>query len=131
MVAREDDIEKLRVQRYQDQKGLFLVHTWRPSMTPGQVADIVMWLHQHGESPLSKGEIERVEYQLGPKFFKTPQVKTNSGDQYRIEVSAYGPMLCLARVFLRGQTEPILLERYVNFEEAPNKALQRTADRRR
>jgi len=134
VVAKEEDIERLRLRRYQDQKGLFLVHTWRPSMTPGQVADIVIWLHQHGDGPLSRGEIEKVEYQLGPKFFKKPQVKKNAGDQYRMEVSAYGPMLCLAKVFLRGQTEttePILLERYVNFEEAPNKALQRTADRRR
>ncbi len=125
------DIESLRIRRYEEQQGLFLVHTWRPSMTPGQIADIVIWLHQHGEGPLSKGEIEKVEYQLGPKFFKSPQIKTNASEQYRIEVSAYGPMLCIAKVFLRRQEEPILLYRYINFEEAPNKALQRTAYRRR
>ncbi len=45
MVVGGADLEKIRLQRYQDQKGLFLVHTWRPSMTPGQVADIVIWLH--------------------------------------------------------------------------------------
>jgi prokaryotic YEATS domain len=118
--AEGDNIEKVRVQRYQDQKGLFLVHTWRPSRTHGQIADIVIWLHQHGKGPLTKDEIEKVEYHLGPKFFKTPQVKTNAHDQYKIEVSAYGPMLCLARIFIKGQAEPILVERYVNFEETPN-----------
>jgi len=120
------DIETIRIRRYQEQQGLFLVHTWRPSMTPGQVADIIIWLHQHGDGPLSRNKIEKVEYQLGPKFFKSPQIKTNASEQYRIEVSAYGPMLCLAKVFVKGQIEPILLERYINFEEAPNKALQRT-----
>lgn len=118
-----DSLESQRIQKYERQQGLFLVHSWRPSLTPGQVADIVIWLHQHGEGPLTQGEVERVEYELGPMFFDKPQIKTNSNDLFRLDVSAYGPMLCLARVFLKGQSEPILLERYVNFEETPNRAL--------
>jgi len=113
----ENDLESLRVAKYQEQQGLFLVHTWRPSITPRQVADIIIWLHQHGNGPLLKGEVEKVEYEFGRKFFSEPQVKRNSKEFFRIEVSAYGPMLCLARVFLKGQKEPLILERYVNFEE--------------
>ncbi|MCE5252414.1 hypothetical protein LLG96_19610 [bacterium] len=111
----EDDLEKKRKKSYEEKKGLFLVHSWRPSITPGQVADIVIWLQQHGEGPLSKGIIDKVEYQLGPKFFKHPMIKTNQCDSFRLEVSAYGPMLCLARVYIEGEKEPLLLERYINF----------------
>jgi hypothetical protein len=113
----ESDLELERRRRYELQKGLFIVHTWRPSTTLGQVADIVIWLHQHGQAPLSKGYVEKVEYQLGSKFFAAPVVKTNVNEQFKLEVSAYGPMLCLARVFLKETKEPIILERYINFEE--------------
>ncbi|OHC00076.1 MAG: hypothetical protein A3G70_06245 [Planctomycetes bacterium RIFCSPLOWO2_12_FULL_39_13] len=125
----EEDLETMRIKSYEDKTGLFLVHTWRPSFTPDQVADIVIWLQQHGEGPLSNGNVEKVEYQLGPKFFKQSKVKTNQSDSFRLEVSAYGPMLCLARVYIKGKQEPLLLERYINFEETPNKALQPTAKR--
>ena len=116
-----DDLEEQRKECYRIRKGLFIVHAWRPSMAHQQFADIVIWLNQHGEGPLSQGAVEKVEYQLGPKFFKTPQVKTNADEQFKLEVSAYGPMLCLARVFLRGETEPIVLERYIDFGEVPSK----------
>jgi hypothetical protein len=121
-----DPLESQRVEKYEKQQGLFLVHSWRPSRTPGQVADIVIWLHQHGEGPLSEGRVEKVEYELGPKFFSTPQTKTNADDLFRIEVSAWGPMLCMARVFVKDMPTPVILERYVNFEEAPNKELKAT-----
>ena len=112
----DENLENQRIQKYEKKQGLFLIHSWRPSLTTGQVADIVIWLHQHGDGPLTRGEVEKVEYELGHKFFDEPQVKTNAKDFFRLEVSAYGPMLCLARVFLKRQTEPIILERYVNFE---------------
>lgn len=115
--ANGNDLETQRIKSYKDKKGLFLVHTWRPSSMSGQVADIVVRLQQHGKGPLTNGNIEKVEYQLGPKFFKHPQVKTNKCDSFKIEVSAYGPMLCLARVYIKGEQSPILLERYINFDE--------------
>ncbi len=125
----ETNLEERRIKSYEDNKGLFLVHTWRPSFTTDQVADIVIWLQQHGKGPLSEGKVEKVEYQLGDKFFNGPKVKTNISESFRLEVSAYGPMLCVARVYIKDDTAPIILERYVNFEEAPNKALQPTAKR--
>lgn len=118
-------LEEVRIRTYKDNKGLFLVHTWRPSLTPDQVADIVIWLQQHGKGPLSNGLVEKVVYQLGDKFFKKPKVKTNPSEAFRLEVSAYGPMLCVAQVYFKNDTVPLTLERYINFEEAPNKLLNR------
>ena len=43
-----------------------VTHYWRPSDKPRQVADIVIRLHQHNLGPLSEGQVENVEYQLGP-----------------------------------------------------------------
>jgi hypothetical protein len=125
-----DDLEVKRKRIYQENKCIFLVHSWRPSLTTHQVADIVIWLHEHFPGPLSKGEVEKVEYQLGPKFFKHPKVKSNAHESFRLEISAYGPVLCLARVYFKGEEAPITLERYINFEEAPNKSLRPTAEGR-
>jgi hypothetical protein len=67
-VPDSQDLEKWRISRYERNLGLFLIHTWRPSRTKGQVADVVIQLHQHGSTgPLIKGDVEKVEYNLGPK----------------------------------------------------------------
>ena len=110
------DLESERVKRYEEQRGLFLVHSWRPSKTPGQVADIVIWLHQHGTGPMSQGLVEKVEYELGPKFFDAQVTKSNIDEKFRIEISAYGPLLCLAKVYLKDGRHPIILERYIDFD---------------
>ena len=109
------DIENQRINRYQKYKGLFLIHTWRPSKIPGQTADIVVKLCQHKRGPLSENQIEKVEYTLGSMFFNEPVIKTNSGENFKLEVSAYAPMLCLARIHLKDGTTPIILERYIDF----------------
>jgi hypothetical protein len=33
-----------------------------------------------------------------------------------LEVSAYGPVLCLAELRIKGRREPLILERYVDFD---------------
>jgi hypothetical protein len=114
-----DEFERRRIRRYEENMGLFLIHEWRPSLQSGQIADIVIWLHQHGPGPLAGGKVERVEYQLGPKFFEHPVTKRNAKESFKLEVSAYGPMLCLAKAYIIGKKEPIELERYVDFEQAP------------
>lgn len=110
-----DEREQRRNRMYQENRGLFIVHTWRPSRTPGQVVDVAISLHQHAKGPLSEGKVKSVEYHLGSKFFNSPVVKTNAQDNFRLDVSAYGPMLCLARINFTDGTPPLDLERYINF----------------
>jgi hypothetical protein len=107
--------EDRRIKRYEEHQGLFLIHTWKPSSKSGQVADIVISLWQHGDGPLNTNKIKSVEYHLGPKFFDHTVVKTNPKNGFRLEVSAYGPMLCLARVNFDDGTPSIDLERYIDF----------------
>lgn len=109
--------ETERIRRYESNQGLFLVHRWLPSQTPGQLADIVIEVTQHGDGPLSEQTVDKVHYYLGPKFFgHKPLIKDNGQDKFRLEISAYGPLLCLAEVFVRGLQKPIVLDRYLDFE---------------
>ncbi len=108
--------EAYRKRRYAENHGLFLVHTWRPSRSPDQVADISIRLYQHGQGPMTAGKIKSVEYHLGSMFFKQTVTKTNSKDSFELKVAAYGPMLCLAKVNFDDGTPPLELERYIDFE---------------
>lgn len=110
-----DDLERCRIERYQQNRGLFLVHEWRPSSIPGQKVDIVIFLNQHGQGPISHGTVASVTYQLGNKFMSAPRRKTNSQDRFALRVSAYGPMLCIARVEFSNGSSPLMLERYIDF----------------
>ena len=113
--SRAGDLEQARVRRYEKYQGVFLVHSWRPSRQQGQLADIVFRLRQHGEGPLKAGSVDRVEYVLGPKFFEGPVVKRNRENDFRLEVSAYSPMLCVARVCLANGSS-FDVERYADFD---------------
>lgn len=109
--------EPLRIRRYQENQGVFLIHRWRPSTTRGQVADVVIEPAQHREGPLSAGLVESVTYYLGPRFFGGKSVvKKDALKDFRLEISAYGPLLCLAELRIKGRKEPLILERYVDFE---------------
>lgn len=115
-----EERETRRIGTYQRNRGLFLAHTWQPSSEPDQVADIVIYLRQHGDPerddcPLSRGLVKSVEYHLGPMFSDRTIVKTNRNENFRLEVSAYGPMLCLARVNFEDGRPPVDLERYIDF----------------
>lgn len=107
--------EERRTKLYEASRGVFLVHTSRPSKTPRQVADVAIYLRQHLEGPLTEGTIKSVEYHLGPKFFDRTVVKTNAEESFKLEVSAYGPMLCTACVNFDDGSPPLELQRYIDF----------------
>jgi hypothetical protein len=107
--------EEKRVEIYKRNRDLFLVHRWQPSSTPGQLADIQIELRQHNQGPLTEGTIKCVEYHLGPRFASRTIVQSNRDENFRLEVSAYGPFLCLARVRFDDGSDPVDLERYIDF----------------
>jgi hypothetical protein len=83
------------------------IHTWRPSTQKGQVADISIRLTEHvrrgpeagqasTERPLADGLVEKVEYDLGSSF-RTFE-KHNAEASFRLDISAYGPTMCMAKV---------------------------------
>ncbi len=109
--------EPRRIKRYEENQGVFLMHRWRPSTTRGQIADVVIEPVQHREGALSAGLVESVTYYLGPQFFGGKSVvKRDALENFRLEISAYGPVLCLAEVRIKGRKEPLILERYIDFD---------------
>lgn len=119
-------LEDMRTKLYRDNEGLFLIHRWRPSAIEGQVADISISLAQHGVGPLSRGEIESVEYQLGARFSTQRLIVTDASTNFRLDVSAYAPMLCLAKVTFKGDRQPLYLQRYIDFETAAGRVTPAT-----
>ena len=119
----ERPLGERRVKLYEDNQGLFLGHYWRPSEEEGQIADIRIFLHDHPHpdgkpTPLEKGTVESVTYSLGPKFpSEDATTKRNSGDAFALDITAYGPVLCLAEVTFKGGSDPLYLNRYIDFPE--------------
>jgi hypothetical protein len=109
---------------YVDNRNLFLTHTWRPSVLKDQVADISVQLMEHvrrgpkagqasTEQPLANGLIEKVRYDLGTSFRVFE--KYNADENFRLDISAYGPTLCVAEVYFKDRTSTIVLNRYLDF----------------
>jgi hypothetical protein len=71
--AADEELDSLRVKEYGDNRGLFLVHDWRPSRKQGQVADITIRLQEHRDTStrlsLLRQELRRVVLQ--------PQARTD------------------------------------------------------
>ena len=110
----EDDDSKRR-QIYERQEGFFLIHSWRASHEEGQVADIVISIYHHPDGVIPPGRVKQVTYELGRRFFEEPVVMTNVEENFRLELSAYDSMLCLARMEFEDDMPPLELHRYVNF----------------
>jgi len=109
-------LEEYRVREYEKSQGLFIVHNCVSTRISGQVTDITIWIHQHGNGPMSEGKIEKVKYYFGPMFFNGKSVvRIYSTDNFEMKISAYGSVLCLAQVFIENNSEPILITRYINF----------------
>lgn len=113
-------LEQLRVEQYEANQGLFLGHYSRPSEEEGQVADIRILLHAHPHpdgrpTPPEKGTVESVTYYLGPMFSETGTTKSNSGEAFALDITAYGFVLCLAEVTFNDGSDPLYLNRYIDF----------------
>ena len=125
-------LEARRKEVYRENSLLFLVHDWVPSTKDGQIADVTIRLIDHQKfdkpsnrllpvpgGPISLGEVHSVEYELGPKFFDSTVVRSNPEDNYRLDVAAFSPMVCVAKVLFKDETRaPLILCRYINFNVA-------------
>jgi hypothetical protein len=118
--AEPSELDALRIEEYEKNRGLFLTHRWRPSEDLSQTVDIIIRLQEHldtstRESVLKTGKVESVRYSLGRMFFEEPVLKRNHRDNFALEVSAYRPMLCLAEVCFNDDHPPVRLSRYIDF----------------
>jgi hypothetical protein len=120
-------IATARNRLYIENRNLFLVHVWRPSSHPKQVADVSIRILEHerrgswprseqasAERPLTDGLIDKVEYYLGSSFMRA-FVKRDAATAFRLDISAFGPTLCVAWVHFKDGKPPLTLYRYLDF----------------
>lgn len=128
-----------RVVRYAHNRGLFLIHTWEPSSEPGQKVKVTVRLAQHVtrdgrggivSGPLAWGTVEAVEYIFGDMYLANTRVVTRPDNDFATTDTLYAPLNVLARVTFTDGSTPLLLERYLNFDES-NPARPSSVDRDR
>jgi len=123
--AARPDWTDYRQQEYERHHWLELVHRYRPSTRPGQDYDISIYITKHirggSLSDQTKGftDIDYVEFYFGSgwsdRIFKVP----NNGDVIGINTSSWGSaFLAICRVTFKNQPEPVLLQRYIDYEMA-------------
>ena len=107
---------------------LFIVHVYRRSTQPNQLYDITLFLirHVHGTAPNQKtgfADVEKAEFYFGPSWHGEVFVAHNDGGYIGVRTSAWGTFLATCRVTFRDSAKaPLILQRYVDFEMAPEKA---------
>jgi hypothetical protein len=103
-----------RKQYYEPNRNLQLVHRIAPSMTAGQLYDILVYLIPHGDATLAA--VQRVEYYFGRHWANGGIfVSADRARGFSVSTSAWGPFMCTAEIrFTDGETA--LIARYVDFE---------------
>jgi hypothetical protein len=110
---------------YRNNRNVFIAHTLIPSKEPGQLFDVFIYLvaHQSNDPRHQRDNLNDVEYAeffLGRYWQNQIFRVENKGGMIGVSTAAYGPFLCVAKVAFRGELdEPIVLQRYIDFEMAP------------
>lgn len=73
--------------------------------------DIRVIVDSYYEGALDR--VERVEYFLHEAYPEPIQVRTRKEDKFLLKELANGEYVLLAQVYLRGQRQPLLLQRYI------------------
>lgn len=112
-----------RAKRYEESGGWMLVHRYRASDAPEQEYDISVYLVEKTwktKSPTyTPKQIDYVRYAVGEMWFGSPFTVTDADNGFELDLSAYGPFLCIAEVYFKdGGT--CRLERFIDFEMATN-----------
>lgn len=120
-----DQWHYLRDTEYDRRQGVFLTHTLVPTSPPRdsdrqdeQWWSVTVELAQHGEGPLSRGQVKEVEYTFGPKFTEGPVKVQRPKDRFSYTTDLYGSLMVLARVVFQNPIKrPLLVERYISLPQ--------------
>jgi hypothetical protein len=131
----EDQLLEKRNGIYQAQKNLFLVHQVKPTgefhaENKLPIYEVLIYLYPH-KSYGALNDVKLVEYYFGHYFGKsqskngTKYIVSNGSEAFAVKVTAYGPMLCEARIVFHDGTETFA-NRYLDFEGTGYKFLPST-----
>lgn len=104
---------KQREQYYKPNRNIQLVHRIAPSMQPGQLYDILVYVVPHHDGSLLS--VQSVEYYFGRSWDNNIFTSIDRARNFAVATSAYGPMMCTAEIhFTDGEVATI--GRYIDFE---------------
>lgn len=110
-VSRETGITSI------DSEGIYLVHKARRDRSLDsdgqQIYRLRIFLETDPSVSLSR--VSKVVYHLHPTFPNPEQEVTDPETQFELVTYAWGQFNLKAEVYLRDRTEPLMLERYLNF----------------
>ena len=104
---------KARDALYASTRGVFLAHVIEPSSKQGQDFDIFIFLVRHKSTDFA--DVQFAEFFLGSYWENRIFREEAKNGLIGISTSAYGPMLCTARVHFRDG-KVVELHRYIDFE---------------
>lgn len=103
--------------------GLELVHIYQPSEIPGQRYDISVYITRHIKGRTANqtsgfADIAYAEFFFGPSWGNNTFTAQNEDGTVGVNTSAWGSFLAICRVTFRTDSEPVLLQRYIDYEMA-------------
>jgi hypothetical protein len=115
VTASQDDgsRESEREAYYKAARGVMLVHQLYKSREKGQLYDALIYLIPHKTATLAG--VVRVEYFFGGFWNNQVFTSDDRAKGFPVAVSAYGPVLCTARVVFNDGSA-VTLYRYIDFE---------------
>jgi hypothetical protein len=119
------DWTSAREEEYERTRRLTLVHIYKPSERRGQKYDISIYLMRHmsgrpGNQTTGFTEVEKAEFFFGPSWGNRIFSSINNGEIIGVNTSAFGTFLATCRVTFNDDSDPIILQRYIDFEMAPS-----------
>jgi hypothetical protein len=113
-----------REQEYVSSHWLALVHIYKPSTRLGQQYDISIYITRHIRGSRSNqttdfADIDHAEFYFGPGWGDRIFTAQNNGGIIGVNTSAWGSFLAICRVTFRDDSQPVVLQRYIDNEMAP------------
>ncbi len=132
VIAEDSSIPSLdwtnsRKEIYARTSNIVLTHEYQRSKSVGQEFDVFIYLVRHTRDsvhPPSGGlnEVDFVEFYFGSAWDKRVFRVANTGSKpIGLRTQAYGTFLALCRVHFKGERQPEVIYRYIDFEMARNK----------
>jgi hypothetical protein len=111
--------ENRRQEVYRNKRSVLIAHRLKRSGTDGQEFDVEIYLLPHrGNNPATEGSLLNVSearYYFGRHWDSKVFVSRSRWDNFAVQVSAYGPFLCVAEIVFSDNS---IAEqyRYIDFE---------------
>jgi len=114
----------VREAEYQRTRHLTLVHVYAPSARVGQKFDVSIYLMRHHRGITENQttgftEVQSAEFFFGPSWGNSVFTAKIGEGVIGITTSAWGTFLATCRVSFNDGGEPIILQRYIDYEMAP------------